>query len=184
MADPIHLSFWLRDAHTLTTPLFFRKLLERFPFSKLNASGVLRVYAISHLEPPMMEHWLDDQPDPTQLVSLAEQFLHEDVAFELETYWDLWQWDSDWQLRPSRITIDLFGPSFDRELGETLRIDAGSDFLYLPHPKSDQLRPVQSNIRSILHLASDIEDALPVTRKLLWSDSEENFADRLREMLD
>jgi hypothetical protein len=43
---------------------------------------------------------------------------------------------------------------------------------------------VQSNIRSILHLADDLEEALTVERRLLWSESEDNFAERLMLLLD
>ena len=91
---------------------------------------------------------------------------------------------------PRACASKLHAPLFEHDVlnptgeAEHLWIDLGREELFLPHPKSDQLRPVQSNIRSILHLASDLEDALTVERRLLWSESEDNFAERLMLLLD
>ena len=52
---------------------------------------------------------------------------------------------------------------------EHIWIDLGREDLYLPQPRSDQLRPVQSYIRSILHLATDLEDVLTVLAATLES---------------
>lgn len=183
MADPLFLSFWLKGYAALGMPIYFRKALEIFPASKLAPGGALRVHAVSYREPPLFEEWFDQTPDPAELAQTAERFLHEDAAFSYETRWDLWQWDGEWSLKPSVVTLECYGPLFETSLGEHFRIDAGSDRLYLPCEKSDQLRPVQSNIRSILHLASDLEEAIAAERRLLWSEGEGDFASRLQEML-
>lgn len=183
MADPLFLSLWLDSYHAMGLPIYFQKALEVFPYSKLSPGGILRVYALSFNEAPQLEHWFDDTPDPKEVSALAREFLHEDAAFQLETSWDLYQWDSEWILKPTRVMIECYAPQFESELGEHLRVDAGSEYLYLPSRKSDQLKPVQSNIRSLLHLAADIENALPVEQRRLWSETDDNFADRLQAML-
>lgn len=183
MADPLYLSFWLKNHSPLGLPIYFRKAVEAFPVSKLAPGGTLRIHALSFHEPPVFEEIFDGTPDPQDLAAIAQGFLHEDVAFCYETRWDLWQWDDDWALKPSPVVIECYGPLFESPTGEHLRVDAGHDILYLPCPKSDQLRPVQSNIRSILHLATDLEDAVAAERRLLWSESDDNFAERLYEML-
>jgi len=43
---------------------------------------------------------------------------------------------------------------------------------------------VQSNIRSLLHVVQDLEANLSVERPLLWSEDDDNFAERLRAMLE
>ena len=43
------------------------------------------------------------------------------------------------------------------------------------------LRMGQSNLRSLLHLVSDIEKRLPVQRRSIWSESGVNFAELLAE---
>ena len=183
MADPLFLSFWLKGYAALGMPIYFRKALEVFPVSKLAPAGALRVHAVSFQEPPLFEEWFDQTPEPAELARMAERFMHEDTAFCYETKWDLWQWDGEWTLKPSTVTIECYGPLYETALGEHFRIDAGSDGLYLPCAQSDQLKPVQSNIRSILRLAADIEDAIGAERRLLWSANEDDFAERLQEML-
>lgn len=162
-------------------PMYFEKALEVFPVSKLRPEAVLRVHAISFQEPPQLERLLAGGLDLKEAGALAREFLHTDCAFALETYWDLWRWDGEWSLQPSRVSVEVYGPDFESASGEHLLVDAGPEDLFLPNPASDQWRPVQSNIRSVLHLAQDLDAALPVERRLLWSETEENFAARLEE---
>jgi hypothetical protein len=42
---------------------------------------------------------------------------------------------------------------------------------------------IESNIRSVLRLVHDIENALPVEKRLLETESGGNFADRLQQVL-
>jgi hypothetical protein len=42
---------------------------------------------------------------------------------------------------------------------------------------------VQSNIKSLLKLVHDLDDALPVETRRLWSESGENFSDKLHQAL-
>jgi hypothetical protein len=42
---------------------------------------------------------------------------------------------------------------------------------------------IQSNIKSLLKLVHDLDDALPVETRLLWSESGENFAEKLHQAL-
>lgn len=183
MADPLFLSLWVKDPSPLALPVYFRKAIEVFPFSRLATGGVLRVHAISFNEAAIYEEWFDDIPEPRSIADAAQQFLNGDVAFSLETKWDLWSFDGDWALKPSPITIECYAPLFDSPLNEQIRLDAGPEYLFLPHPSSDQLRPTQSNIRSLLHLASDLEDALAASRVSVWSENTEDLASRLETLL-
>lgn len=183
MGDPLFLSCWLKGFQALGLPVYFEKALECLPFSKLQPGGILRVHAVSLREPPQLERAFGGDPDLKTAAALAREFLHTDCAFSLETHWDLWQWDGDWALKPSRISIEVYAPEFESLRGEHLLIDAGPEGLFLPNPHSGQWRPVQSNIRSVLHLAQDLDAALPVERRLLWSDTEEDFSARLEEYL-
>lgn len=184
MGDPIFLSLWLRGYSALALPVYFKKALKAFPHSKLNPRGVLRVYALSFNEAPQLEEFCDGEIDAQEAVELAQQFLHEDCAFQMETFWDIYQWDGEWELKPAKVLIEVYGPEFDTPRGEQLRIDFGPQGLFLPNEHSDQLRPVQSNIRSLLHYAQDLENELSIDRRTLWAEEEENFAERLRTMLD
>lgn len=183
MADHLRLSLWLRGFASAGMPIYLEKALNGFPFSRLDPHCILRVHALDFNEPPVLELPFDE-PDPAEIRRRATELLHEDSAFQVEAQWDLWQWDGDWSLAPSKVMIECCGPEFETDAGEHLLFDAGPERLYLPLPDfTDQLRPVQSNVRSLLHFASDLEANLPVDRRALWSDSGENFAQRLEDFL-
>lgn len=184
MGDPLFLSLWLRGFSAIALPVYLRKALSVFPNSTLLPGGVLRVYALSFHESPQLEEFIDGNIDAAAVARRAQEFLHEDCAFQVEARWDLYQWDGEWELKPTRVLIEVYAPEFDAPRGEHFRVDFGGERLYLPHENSDHLRPVQSNIRSLLRFSQDLENELTVDRRILWSEEEENFAERLRATLD
>lgn len=184
MADPLFFSAWLKDYSVLGLPIYFRKALETFPASKLKPGGTVRVFALNFHETPLLEEFHDDAvADWHALAARAQEFLHEDAAFQFELFWDLWRWDGEWSLKPARAFVNCFGPQFDTDSGEHLCLEFPDEGLFLPNPHSDQLRPVQSNLRSLVRLASELEENLPMTRRRLWSDQHENFAGLVSELL-
>jgi len=183
VADHVHLSLWIRNPSALALPHYLERVLSVFPFSRLQAGAALRVLAVSPGEPPLMER-LYDEADPAALVDDAKAFSNPDVAFEVDCFWELWSGGPEWSLRPSAVTLAVRGPGFESDNGEQIWIDAGAETLYLPQASNPpSLRPVQSNIRSLLRLAEDLGRVLPVERRALWQDSGENFAERLEESL-
>jgi hypothetical protein len=121
---------------------------------------------------------------PDDMVDAMRDFLHPDCACEIDTFWDLWQYDGDWKLRPAPLTLACCGPEFETEHGDHLRIEFGLDALFLPIPGVEgSLRMGQSNLRSLLHLVSDLEEVLDIESRQVWSESGANFADVLRSAL-
>jgi hypothetical protein len=190
MADPLYLSVWLQDFSPLALTNYFRKVLEVFPFSQLKVGSVLRVYAVSFREVPVFEGFIDTEMNPGEAAEIVQEFVHDDCCIQLEAKWDLYLWDGEWELKPSRVSIEIRGPKFEGDvvnpLGEpeAILIDLGPDTQYLPVAESGQLRLVQSNIRSILHFTGDLTDALQVENRLLWSESDDNFVERLTGYLE
>jgi hypothetical protein len=164
----------------------YTKLLELFPFSKLSERElVMRVYAIEFAEPPLIERPFLNGTDPADIVTAAAEFAQEDCAVQIDGMWDLWQFDEEWKLAPTPVTLLCFGPSFDRDADDDLRIEFGSDARFLPQPRiEDSLRPVQSNIRSLLHLVSEIDKTFKLERRQLSSESGANFAEVLMQALE
>jgi hypothetical protein len=160
-------------------------MLERFPFSILAKRGpVLRVYAIAHSEPPLIERGFLPGAEPADILEAAREFMQADCACEIETFWDLWQYDDDWKLLPAPVTLACFGPAFENELGDHLRIEFGLDALFLPMPHIEGgLRMGQSNVKSLLHLVGDLERALDLDRRQVWSESGANFAEVLKQAI-
>jgi len=160
-------------------------MLERFPFSKLAKRGpVLRVYAIAHSEPPLLEREFLPDAEAAVILEAAREFMQPDCACEIETFWDLWQYDDDWKLLPAPVTLACFGPAFENEHGDHLRIEFGLDALFLPMPHIEGgLRMGQSNVKSLLHLVGDLERGLDLERRQVWSESGANFAEVLQQAL-
>lgn len=170
----------------------FQKLLRLFPFSQREQQpqSTVSILAVDMTEPPLLEQALNGPLDIAGVEATLNDYKGEDVAYEVEGWWDLWLFDNDWSLGPARVTISCFGPAFDngteRETGaqEDFRIDFGVDTNFLPgenDPASARL--VESNIKSLLRLVHEVESALPVTKRRLETESGENFADRLQRVL-
>ncbi len=192
MADQLYLSYWVNDFRAETMLRSFERMLRLFPFSRLSSRpALLRVYAIDMTLPPLLEHPLGTPPAIELLLEAVKKFENPDIAIELECDWDLWQWTSneEWKLEASRAALLCFGPEFEHEVefeqtGENLRIEFGIDANFLPQPGDPgNLRMAQSNIRSLLKLTHDLDDAFPGERRL-WSESGENFAEKLRRVLE
>jgi hypothetical protein len=181
MSDRLYLSCWVQSYSAFTMLRHYGKLLETFPFSKLSERPqTLRVHAVSHSEPPIVEKPFEPNIGPSELLDAARDFTAGDCSVDIESAWDLWQFDGDWKLMPAPVTISCFGPEFEQDSDDHLRIDFGLDSKFLPMPGVEgALRMQQSNIRSLLHLVTQIEQALPLSRRQLWSESGANFAEIL-----
>lgn len=124
--------------------------------------------------------------DLNEALDVFKDYSGTDVAYAVESWWDLWTYDADWALRPARVLLSCFGSDFDNgtEEGsgdqEDLRVEFGVDSRYLPDPElPGSGRMIESNIKSLLRLVHEIDNTLPVSRRLLQTESGENFADRL-----
>jgi hypothetical protein len=192
VSDRLYFSCWLRGFSESSLPRHFQTLLGLFPFSKLAARGpVLRVYGIEMAEPPLLEREFARSGPPAALASApigeaiveaASEFVEPDCCLEVEAGWDLWQWNGEWKLAPAAVTILGFGPDFERDGADHLRIEFGPDSRFLPiEGVEGSLRMGRSNLLSLLHLVGDIERALPIQRRRIWSESGANFAELLAE---
>ena len=66
-------------------------VLRLFPYSTQRPGiGYLGVRSISWNEPLLFEQTFDSRVEPDRALTLADEFLHEDNAYELEVLWDLW----------------------------------------------------------------------------------------------
>jgi hypothetical protein len=186
MPDRLYVSYWLRGATVMNMLRHFEKALSVFPFSKLTkVEPVLRIYAVSYSETPVLETALPSPPDPAAMVEAARDFQLDDSCLQVETFWDLWEFENDWAMRPARVLIEWFGPGFrDTEREENARLDFGLESRFLPTGQRSGLPMVRANVQSLLRLVHDIDGALPVENRLLWSESSENFAQKLSAALE
>lgn len=185
MADRLYLSCWVRGFNGANMLRPFEKLLGVFPFSKLARHGPeLRVYAIGLAEPPLIDREFAPAVEPSVMIGAAREFMHDDCAAEVSTAWDLWTFDGEWKLRPSPVVLSCFGPEFDNDRGDHLRIEFGPESQFLPDPEqAASLRMVESNLKSLLRLTHEIERALELERRQLWSESGINPAERIAGLM-
>jgi hypothetical protein len=183
MPDQLCLSLWLRgfDAHSMLGR--FEDLLRVFPFSRLRPGiSALRIYALEFSEPALFEQLFAAEAGVETVAGLFNQFRNADCAYLVEGWWELWRHDAQWQLAPAPLTLTCFGPDFDNDAGDHLRLDLGAETDFLPQPDvPGSARKARSNLQGLLRLARDIQDVLPVARRRLWSESGEDFAARLDE---
>ena len=182
MADRLYLSYWLKGFSPLTALRQYEKVLSAFPYSKLSgADPVFRVHAVSYSEPSLLETPIPGPLDASAVVKIAGEFENPDLAYELSAAWDLWQKEREWKLAPAPVTITGFGPEFERDLDDHIRINFGLEDQFLPGDEDESGMPmVRGNVQSLLRLVHDLDENLPVTRRQLWSESGENFAGKLQ----
>jgi hypothetical protein len=83
------------------------------------------------------------------------------------------------------VIFTCFASKFEDTEDEHLRVDFGPDSLFLPDTDlPNALFMSQSNIRSLLHFVHEADQALTAENRRLWTESGENFAERLQATLE
>jgi hypothetical protein len=178
MGDRVYFACSLRGAAQDRLLRLFERALALFPHSRLARRGpALRVYAIDHAEPPALEQEFAPGISPAEIIALAREFFHPDCCLEVDTAWDLLQFDGAWELRPAPVTLACYGPEFDRRDRDDIRIDFGREVLFLPEPDGEgALRAGQANLQSLVRLLGELERALPLESRQLRTESGADFA--------
>ena len=164
-------------------------VIRQFPFSSEHPGiGQMGVYAISFSEPPVFEQTFDDRADPERAIELATEFVHDDHAFEFEAIWDLWvptgQYDT-WVRQPRPVKFFTYGSQFEEGIAEergNLEIDFGLDFPFLGEgveiAELGEQR-IRENVEKLIGFTNAVEKNCGIRARLLWSESEENLAQKL-----
>ncbi len=180
MSDRLYLSLWIRGFDADRMLDYFERLLRAFPFSRLRA-GIqsLRIYALEEVEPPLIEQAYAGPVEIETVVNGAREFANPDCVYIVDGWWELWDFETS-QLAPSRVTFFCYGPEFENETGDHLRIELGLEAQFLPEARiPERGRMAKSNLRALLRLAADLEKILPLQQRRLWLESGENFAARV-----
>jgi hypothetical protein len=191
VTDQLSLSIWLERNSRANRLKHFEKALRLFPFSQREQpQSTISVHAVSEIEPALVENPVNGPLDVDEVMAALVEYNGEDIAYTVESWWDLWQYRNDWTLGPARVELCCFGPEYDngteRTTGEQedLRIDFGVDSHYLPRADlTGSGRMTESNVKSMLRLVHELDSSLPVARRKLETESGENFADRLQQVL-
>ena len=189
MADPLYLSLWFPSfsaqdmmAHTLS-------VLRQFPFSD-QRPGVtyVAVQPVSWNEPTILERKFHPGVSPEDAVDVASDLLHDDYGYVFDVDWDLWTPDStgrQWALSPNHVRLITQGPEFDERASEAtgqIEIDFGLDTAFLQEQlqlDAETEERVCANVHKLVDFTNKVEKNAHANGRLLWSDSEDNLAQKL-----
>jgi hypothetical protein len=119
---------------------------------------------------------------------MASDLLHDDYAYVFEAQWDLWTPDSSsrqWALVPAPINVIAQGSEFDEHASEAtgqIEIDFGLDTLFLQEQvelDGEAEERVRANVHKLVDFTNKLEAHAHANGRLLWSDSEDNLAQKL-----
>jgi hypothetical protein len=189
MADPLYLSVWF--PHFRETEIMPRLLsvVRQFPLSALRPGiASVIVQPVSWSEPTILERRFRPGLDPEQAIAIAGDMLHQDFAYVLEAYWDLWvpREDADeWKVEPRPVKFIAHGLEFDEgayQQNGHVQLDFGLDtpFLFeeLDLTDIDEQR-VRMNVQKLVNFTTAVEKNTGASGRVLWSESEENLAQKL-----
>jgi hypothetical protein len=189
MADSLYLSLWFPS---FTAPEMMPRALSvmhQFPFSSVRPGiGYVAVHPLSWDEAPIFAQTFDFRADPERVTQLAAEFLHDDYAYEFEALWDLWAPQperEDWQLSPQSVRIVVHGLRFDDGIYQQqghIMLDLGLDLPFLQ--EEIELTPdiadrIRLNVQKLVGFTNAVEKNCGITGRVLWSESEENLAQKL-----
>jgi hypothetical protein len=188
MADPLYLSLWFPQFETIEILPRAVSVMKQFPFSAMRPGiTYLALHPVSWSEATVLERRFDPGIPPEEAAGVASDLLHEDYAYVFEAYWDLWSPcnpPGEWRLQPSQVRFLIHGKEFERadpEVGD-IEIDFGVDtpFLYedVELTGRDESR-LKENVHKLVTFSAAAEKASGASGRLIWSESEENLAQKL-----
>ena len=169
-------------------------VLKQFPASKtLPGAGYISVRPIDWNEATVFEQRFDFRADPAEAVETLGGYLHDDYAYEVEMAWDIWSPAEDeedpsaqsWELQVKPVIFIAHGKTFaagTHQQDGHIQVDFGldtpflfEDLAYTPETE----RRVKSNVQSLIEFTQRVEKNCGISGRVLWSESEENLAQKL-----
>lgn len=189
MPDPLYLSLWFPDFSGPAILPHILAVLQQFPFSA-QRPGITyaAVQPVSWSEATVLERRFTPGVGPEDAVTLVADLVHDDYSYILDANWDLWTPDpvgNDWKLLATPVKFIAQGEEFDDGTYEQtghIQIDFGLDSPFLQEnvalTDETQLK-VRDNVAKLVEFTVKAENNTRATARLLWSESEENLAQKL-----
>lgn len=187
--DPLYLSLWFPDFELEEMLPRALAVMRQFPFSATQPGiRYVSVHPVSWNEPTILEQRFTTGLPPEQAVVIAADLLHEDYAYLFDAAWDLWvpvKNEQEWSLEPRPVQFLVHGTEFDDGAFQQdghIEVDFGLDSPFLQEEvqlTSEAEIRVRANVYKLVEFTSKAEKASGASGRLLWSESEENFAQKL-----
>jgi len=168
-------------------------VLRQFPFSAQRPGiSYLAIQPVSWSEPTVLERRFRPGLDPDQAAAITSEFIHSDYAYVFEASWDMWTpaGDED-ELALTTMTVKIIAHGLDFEeqayqQAGHVQVDFGLDspFLY----EGQELTPIvesrfRANVQKLVAFTTAVEKNCGISGRVLWSESDENLAQKLIERL-
>jgi hypothetical protein len=189
MADSLYLSLWFRDSELEDLLPHGLRAMQQFLYSKgLPGVAGLSIHPVSWNEATILEQRYRPGIKPEAAVLVASDLLHEDYGYVFEANWDLWTPESgegEWHKRPTPVKFIARAPDFEEGEAEAqgeIQVDFGLDTPFL-HEELRLTAELESRVRANVQLLVDyinrVESTVGAETRLLWSESDENLAQKL-----
>ena len=189
MADALFLSLWFPSFELDEMLPRALAVMRQFPFSAAQ-SGIsyVAMHPVSWNEPTIFEQRFRPGVPPEEAIVIAADLLHEDYAYVFEAFWDLWIFspeEQDWVLQPSLVKFLVHGVQFEEGVYQHeghVELDFGIDSPFLQDEvqlTSQAETRVRTNVQKLVDFTNKAEKSSGASGRLLWSESEENFAQKL-----
>lgn len=189
MPDPLYLSLWFPDFSGPAMLPYVLSVLQQFPFSAARPGiTYAAVQPVSWNEASVLERRFSPGVGPEEAVTLAADLIHDDYAYIFDAYWDLWTPDEaggQWRLLPSLVKFIVQGEEFDEGAQQQtghLQVDFGLDSPFLQENielTDETQNKVRQNVGRLIEFTMKAEKNTRASARVLWSESEENLAQKL-----
>jgi hypothetical protein len=189
VADALFLSLWFPSLELDEMLPRALAVMRDFPFSAAQPGiSYVATHPVSWNEPTIFEQRFRPGVPPEEALVLAADLLHEDYAYIFEAFWDLWVFSAekqDWILQPSLVKFLVHGVQFEEGIYQHeghVEVDFGIDSPFLQDEvqlTSEAETRVRANVQKLVDFTNKAEKSSGASGRLLWSESEENFAQKL-----
>jgi hypothetical protein len=189
MPDPLYLSLWFADFSGPEILPHILAVLQQFPFSaQLPGIRYVAVQPVSWNEATVLERRFSPGIRPEEAVMIAADLVHDDYGYIFEAHWDLWTPDEtggQWGLVPNLVRFIVQGEEFDEGAQEQtgqIQVDFGLDSPFLQESVAlteETQAKVRDNVAKLVEFTMKAEKNTRARARLLWSESEENLAQKL-----
>lgn len=192
MADSLYFSLWFPDFEKdEMLPHALRVMQQFVPAAALPGISNIAVHPISWNEPTILEQRYQPGIPLERAILIAADMLHEDYAYVFESHWDLWtpQASGEWARQPVPARFIVRGEEFEEGESQAqgeIEADFGLDtpFLHEEMQLTGELEArVKANVQLLVDFIHRVEKNAGATTRLLWSESEENLAQKLIDRL-
>lgn len=192
MADQLYLNLWFPTFEENQIMPRLMSVVGQLPFSATAPGiGYVAVHPVDWNQPTLFERTFDFRADPETALYLLRDFIHADYAYEVEAQWDLWipqqegDLDVTWVLLPQSVRFAANGMEFDAgsyQQDGHIQIDFGLDTAFLCEEAAftpEVAARVKSNVHKLVEFTQAVEKNCGTSGRVLWSESEENLAQKL-----